>query len=133
MQNGFFECSNRGSDTRFRHEFLNETPFSTLGPARQKIPNWLHDYSYHRPYSSLTNIQPVEFMQRRGWKCEWRRLRNQLVDSPKGGRRVEAQATGSRMISALVLMVWMPPPGGIALCQANVLLQHHWRGGYPNV
>ena len=27
------------------------------------------------------------------------------------------------------MMVWMPPPGGIALCQGDGLEGHHRRGG----
>jgi putative transposase len=54
MQNGFVESFNG----RFRDELLNETLFSSLGEARQKIRAWQHDYNHHRPHSGLGNIPP---------------------------------------------------------------------------
>jgi len=62
MQNGFVESFNE----RFWDEFLNETLFSSLGEARQKIRAWQHDYNHHRPHSGLGNIPPVEFMAKKG-------------------------------------------------------------------
>ncbi len=61
MQNGFVESFNG----RFRDELLNETLFSTLDEARQKIRAWRHDYNHHRPRSGLGNITPAEFIARK--------------------------------------------------------------------
>jgi putative transposase len=51
---------------RFRDELLNETLFTTLDEARQKIRDWQHDYNHHRPHSGLGNIPPAEFMAKKG-------------------------------------------------------------------
>lgn len=57
MQNAFVESFN-GS---FRDELLNETLFSSLAEAREKITTWKDDYNRHRPHSSLGNLTPQEF------------------------------------------------------------------------
>ena len=57
MQNGFIESFN-GS---FRDECLNETLFSSLAEARERIGAWKEDYNSHRPHSSLGNLTPNEF------------------------------------------------------------------------
>ena len=57
MQNAFVESFN-GS---FRDELLNETLFSSLAEAREKITAWKQDYNRHRPHSSLGNLTPQEF------------------------------------------------------------------------
>lgn len=57
MQNGFIESFN-GS---FRDECLNETLFSSLPEARDRISAWKEDYNTHRPHSSLGNLTPNEF------------------------------------------------------------------------
>jgi putative transposase len=57
MQNAFVESFN-GS---FRDELLNETLFSSLAEAREKIATWKEDYNRHRPHSSLGNLTPQEF------------------------------------------------------------------------
>jgi len=57
MQNGFIESFN-GS---FRDECLNETLFSSLPEARDRISAWKEDYNKHRPHSSLGNLTPNEF------------------------------------------------------------------------
>jgi putative transposase len=57
MQNGFIESFN-GS---FRDECLNETLFSSLAEARDRISAWKEDYNTHRPHSSLGNLTPNEF------------------------------------------------------------------------
>ena len=57
MQNGFIESFN-GS---FRDECLNETLFSSLAEARDRINNWKEDYNSYRPHSSLGNLTPNEF------------------------------------------------------------------------
>lgn len=60
MQNAFVESFN-GS---FRDELLNETLFSSLAKAREKITEWEEDYNRHRPHSSLGNLTPQEFAQK---------------------------------------------------------------------
>ncbi|MEM9592064.1 MAG: IS3 family transposase [Pseudomonadota bacterium] len=57
MQNAFVESFNGG----FRDELLNETLFSSLAEAREKITAWKEDYNRHRPHSSLGNLTPREF------------------------------------------------------------------------
>ena len=57
MQNAFAESFN-GS---FRDELLNETLFSSLAEAREKITAWKEDYNRNRPHSSLGNLTPQEF------------------------------------------------------------------------
>ncbi|SFD81875.1 Integrase core domain-containing protein [Tritonibacter multivorans] len=57
MQNAFVESFN-GS---FRDELLNETLFSSLAEAREKITEWKDDYNRNRPHSSLGNLTPQEF------------------------------------------------------------------------
>ncbi|MEJ6402723.1 integrase core domain-containing protein [Yoonia sp. 2307UL14-13] len=57
MQNAFVESFN-GS---FRDELLNETLFSSLAEARQKITVWKESYNQYRPHSSLGNLTPQEF------------------------------------------------------------------------
>ena len=57
MQNAFVESFN-GS---FRDELLNETLFSSLAEAREKITAWKDDYNRNRPHSSLGNLTPQEF------------------------------------------------------------------------
>lgn len=57
MQNAFVESFN-GS---FRDELLNETLFSCLAEACEKITAWKEDYNRHRPYTSLDNLTPKKF------------------------------------------------------------------------
>ena len=42
-------------------ELLNETLFSSLAEAREKIGAWKEDYNRNRPHSSLGNLTPQEF------------------------------------------------------------------------
>ena len=60
MQNAFAESFN-GS---FRDELLNETLFSSLAEAREKIAAWKADYNRHRPHSSLGNLTPPDMKSR---------------------------------------------------------------------
>jgi putative transposase len=60
MQNGFIESFN-GS---FRDECLNETLFSSLPEARDRITDWKEDYNSQRPHSSLSNLTPDEFARK---------------------------------------------------------------------
>ena len=55
--NPFIESFN-GS---FRDECLNETLFSSMVEARDRINAWKEDYNTHRPHSSLGNLTPYEF------------------------------------------------------------------------
>jgi putative transposase len=62
VQKGFVESFNG----RLRDELLNDTLFSTLGEARERIRSWQYDYNHHRPHSGLGNIPPAEFMTQNG-------------------------------------------------------------------
>ena len=57
MQNAFVESFN-GS---FRDELLNDTLFSSLAEAREKITAWKEGYNHRRPHSSLGNLTLQEF------------------------------------------------------------------------
>ena len=57
MRNDFVESF----DARLSDECLNETLFSSLSEARQRISAWKEDYNSHRPHSSLGNLTPNEF------------------------------------------------------------------------
>ena len=57
MQNAIVESFN-GS---FRDELLNETLFSSLAEAYDKMTAWKDDYHRHRHHSSLGNLTPEEF------------------------------------------------------------------------
>ncbi len=56
-QNAFVESLNG----RMRHELLNETLFTSLDHAREKIAEWAHDYNTGRPHSSLGYATPAAF------------------------------------------------------------------------
>lgn len=56
-QNAFAESFNG----RMRDELLNETLFTSLAHAREKIAAWVHDYNTGRPHSSLGYATPAEF------------------------------------------------------------------------
>lgn len=56
-QNAFVESFNG----RMRDELLNETLFTSLAHAREKISTWVHDYNTGRPHSSLGYATPAEF------------------------------------------------------------------------
>lgn len=64
LENGFVE-SFKGS---IRHECLNETLFSFVEQARQRITEWREDDNQVRPHSSLGNIAPVEFAMKTEWQ-----------------------------------------------------------------
>jgi putative transposase len=57
MQNGFIESFNG----RMRDELLNETLFFDLDDARAKIANWVADYNFQRPHSSLKYLTPAAY------------------------------------------------------------------------
>ena len=56
-QNAFAESFNG----RMRDEMLNETLFTSLDHAREKIAAWAWDYNTQRPYSSLGYSAPAAF------------------------------------------------------------------------
>ena len=56
-QNAFVESFNG----RMRDELLNETLFTSLAHAREKIAAWVHDYNTGRPHSSLGYATPAAF------------------------------------------------------------------------
>jgi len=56
--NPFIESFN-GS---FRDECLNAHWFLSLEDAAQKIETWRHDYNEYRPYSSLDDLTPAQFI-----------------------------------------------------------------------
>ena len=56
-QNAFVESFNG----RMRDELLNETLFTSLAHAREKITAWAHDYNTGRPHSSLGYATPAAF------------------------------------------------------------------------
>lgn len=84
MQNAFIESFN-GS---FRDECLNETLFSSLTHARQKITEWKEDYNQERPHSSLANITPNEFAMKMT-------LDKQVARSHKYNNRISIPMEGS--------------------------------------
>jgi putative transposase len=60
MQNGFVESfTGRGRD-----ELLNETLFSTLAEAREKITAWKDDCNSKRSHSSFGDLTPREFVMK---------------------------------------------------------------------
>jgi putative transposase len=56
-QNAFVESFNG----RMRDELLNETLFTSLAHAREKIAIWVDDYNTGRPHSSLGYATPAAF------------------------------------------------------------------------
>ena len=56
-QNAFVESFNG----RMRDELLNETLFTSLAHAREKIAAWVDDYNTGRPHSSLGYATPAAF------------------------------------------------------------------------
>ena len=56
-QNAFVESFNG----RMRDELLNETLFTSLDHAREKIAAWTWDYNTQRPHSSLGYATPAAF------------------------------------------------------------------------
>ena len=57
MQNGFIESFNG----RLRDELLNETLFSSLSQAREKLAFWRADYNTLRPHSGIGWSTPAAF------------------------------------------------------------------------
>ena len=51
-------------NARFRLACLNEHWFMSLEDARGKIEKWREDYSEFRPYNSLGNLTPRQFVDK---------------------------------------------------------------------
>ncbi len=66
MQNGFAESF----IGRLRDECLNEHLFHGLASARRLIEAWRRDYNHHRPHSSLGQLSPLAYLDRRGAALE---------------------------------------------------------------
>ena len=49
----------------FRDECLNVNWFISMQDAEEKIESWRNDYNHFRPYSSLNNMTPTEFIKSR--------------------------------------------------------------------
>ncbi len=50
---------------RLRDECLNVMQFESIEDASEKIEAWRVDYNDHRPHSSLGNLTPNEYAQKR--------------------------------------------------------------------
>ena len=61
QQNGFIESFNG----KLRDECLNETLFSSLAEAKLTLREWKDDYNQQRPHSSLGNLTPQEFAEKK--------------------------------------------------------------------
>lgn len=61
QQNGFIESFNG----KLRDECLNETLFTTLADAKETLREWKDDYNQQRPHSSLGNLTPQEFAEKK--------------------------------------------------------------------
>lgn len=69
-QNAFVESFNG----RMRDELLNETLFTCIAHAREKIAAWIDDYNSERPHSSLGYATPAAFAAKleRQWAASLR-------------------------------------------------------------
>jgi len=61
QQNGFIESFNG----KLRDECLNETLVSSLFEAKETLKEWRDDYNQQRPHSSLGNLTPQEFAEKK--------------------------------------------------------------------
>lgn len=48
----------------YRREVLNKYLFANLNEAREITDDWLYEYNYQRPHSSLNNLPPKIFLQK---------------------------------------------------------------------
>ena len=62
-----------------RDELLNETLFTSIAHAREKISAWVNDYNLERPHSSLGYATPAVFAA--GFEKQWP-ARVQAIASP---------------------------------------------------
>jgi len=61
QQNGFIESFNG----KLRDECLNETLFNSIAEAKQTLREWKDNYNQQRPHSSLGNLTPLEFAEKK--------------------------------------------------------------------
>lgn len=61
MQNGYIERFNRS----FREDVLDPHLFENMEQLRTKSEEWMEDYNYHHPHSSLADHTPIEFKERK--------------------------------------------------------------------
>ena len=50
---------------KLRDECLNENLFSSLADAKEMLKEWRDDYNQQRPHSSLGNLAPQEFADKK--------------------------------------------------------------------
>ncbi|MER0240140.1 IS3 family transposase, partial [Fulvimarina sp. MAC8] len=86
MQNGFIESFNG----RLRDELLNETLFSSMTQARQKLAFWQADYNTARPHSGIGWNTPTEFA------ATYRTRRDLALDSTDGSAPKPAAYTAQQ-------------------------------------
>jgi putative transposase len=87
MQNGFIESFN-GS---FRDECLNETLFSSLSEARQRITAWKEDYNSIDRIPRWAISRPTSSPPNWHWKNRPHKAKHQPKDSPQNRRELGAQ------------------------------------------
>ena len=58
MQNGFIERFNR----TYRTEVLDMFVFKGMQEVREITENWVQQYNEERPYESLGNLTPMEYL-----------------------------------------------------------------------
>jgi putative transposase len=68
-----------GFNGKFRDECLNEHWFITMAQARRVIENWRIEYNTERPHSSLGELTPEEYAQRRFGESERDRIANRRL------------------------------------------------------
>ncbi len=59
-QNSYIERFNR----TYRTEILDMYVFKTLKKVRELTDNWIREYNEERPYSSLNDLTPWEYLMR---------------------------------------------------------------------
>jgi putative transposase len=52
----------KGSNGTYRNEFLNRYIFESLDEIRDITDDWLIEYNYKRPHSSLGGLPPKVFL-----------------------------------------------------------------------
>jgi putative transposase len=80
----------------FRDECLNAHWFLSLKDVRDKIEVWRNDYNEYRPHSSLNQLKPVEFIERRLMKEP---LNSPLTGAPSSDPMIFAASEKDRAVS----------------------------------